>query len=101
MLNTSLSSYPAKTSGRRSCQLYHKQGSTSATSPHSDRQSNVQLFWKNIAAEEGSDALNLDGEVTEYSTSELDSETDMEDNPVHEEDSDSNLNVCVIHPFNI
>ncbi|GBM21088.1 hypothetical protein AVEN_200774-1 [Araneus ventricosus] len=48
-----------------------------------------------------SDALYLDGEVTEYSDQETDSETD--DNPVYEEysDSNSNTNVCIIYPFNL
>ncbi|GBM70992.1 hypothetical protein AVEN_163712-1 [Araneus ventricosus] len=42
MLNMSLSSYPAKISGRRSCQSSHELWSTSAASPHSDRK--VMLF---------------------------------------------------------
>ncbi|GBO42919.1 hypothetical protein AVEN_129693-1, partial [Araneus ventricosus] len=62
--------------------------------------------WEEVSkkiAEDESDALNLDGEVTEYSDQETDSETDMEDNPVYEEysDSNSNTNVCIIHPFNL
>ncbi|GBM33267.1 hypothetical protein AVEN_101612-1 [Araneus ventricosus] len=36
-------------------------------------------------AEDESDALNLDGEVTKYSDQESNSETDLEDNPVHKE----------------
>ncbi|GBM72005.1 hypothetical protein AVEN_94193-1, partial [Araneus ventricosus] len=57
---------------------------------------------KKTPAEEESDALCLNGEATEYSDQEIDSETDVEDNPVHEEcrDSNSNTNVCIIHPFN-
>ncbi|GBO10664.1 hypothetical protein AVEN_263303-1 [Araneus ventricosus] len=49
------------------------------------------------------DALNFDGEVTEDSDQETDSEIDVEDNPVHEEYSDSysNTNVRIIHPFNL
>ncbi|GBN20982.1 hypothetical protein AVEN_263901-1 [Araneus ventricosus] len=58
-------------------------------------------FSKKISAEDGSDALYLDGEVTEYSDLKSDSETDLENNPVQEEcrDSNSNTNVCIIHPF--
>ncbi|GBN94068.1 hypothetical protein AVEN_132513-1 [Araneus ventricosus] len=52
-----------------------------------------------IPAEDESHALYLDGDVTEYTDQETDSETDVEDNPVHEEysDSNSNPNVCMIH----
>ncbi|GBN97368.1 hypothetical protein AVEN_85751-1 [Araneus ventricosus] len=42
--------------------------------------------------ENESDALYLDGEVTDHSEQEIDSETDAEDNPVHEESTDSDLN---------
>ncbi|GBN21255.1 hypothetical protein AVEN_85130-1 [Araneus ventricosus] len=42
-------------------------------------------LWKNIADEDESDALYLDGEVTEYSDLKTDSETDLENIPVHEE----------------
>ncbi|GBL99867.1 Alkylglycerol monooxygenase, partial [Araneus ventricosus] len=38
-----------------------------------------------MSAEDESYALYLDGEVTEYSDQEIDSETDVENNPVHEE----------------
>ncbi|GBM72787.1 hypothetical protein AVEN_230342-1, partial [Araneus ventricosus] len=38
-----------------------------------------------MPAEDESAALNFDGEVTEYSDQETDSETEVEDNPVHEE----------------
>ncbi|GBM29939.1 hypothetical protein AVEN_111242-1 [Araneus ventricosus] len=53
--------------------------------------------------EDESDALHLDGEVTEAQPPKTDSETHVEDNPVHEEysDSNSNTNVCIIHPFNL
>ncbi|GBM20663.1 hypothetical protein AVEN_230246-1 [Araneus ventricosus] len=56
---------------------------------------------KERQAENESDSLNLIGEVTEYRDRETNSETDLEDNPVHEEysDSDSNTNVCIAHPF--
>ncbi|GBO29036.1 hypothetical protein AVEN_98550-1, partial [Araneus ventricosus] len=58
---------------------------------------------KEIHDEDESDALNLDGEVTEYSDQENGSEIDVEENPVHEEyrDSNSNTNVRIIHPFNL
>ncbi|GBM19664.1 hypothetical protein AVEN_17363-1 [Araneus ventricosus] len=58
---------------------------------------------KYLAAEDESDALYLDGEVNEYSDQETYSETDVGDNPVHEDYSDSNsyTNVCMIHPFNL
>ncbi|GBM90015.1 hypothetical protein AVEN_174822-1 [Araneus ventricosus] len=63
----------------------------------------LEELSKNIAAEDESDALYLDGKVTQYSDQETDSESDVEDNPVHEEyiDSNSNTNVCIIHPFNL
>ncbi|GBN50157.1 hypothetical protein AVEN_263076-1, partial [Araneus ventricosus] len=41
-------------------------------------------------SEEDSNALDLDGEVSEYTNHETDFEIDVEDSPVHEEDSDSN-----------
>lgn len=37
MLNTSLTSYPTKSCGKRSCHSSHQLGSTSAASPHSNR----------------------------------------------------------------
>ncbi|GBN47016.1 hypothetical protein AVEN_171954-1, partial [Araneus ventricosus] len=41
---------------------------------------------KKIPVVDDSDALYLDGEVTEYSNQETDSETDdVEDNPVHKQ----------------
>ncbi|GBM99466.1 hypothetical protein AVEN_45725-1 [Araneus ventricosus] len=57
----------------------------------------------NVASEDESDALYLDGEVTEYSDLKTESETDLENNPVHEDyrDSNSNTNVCFIHPFKL
>ncbi|GBM67367.1 hypothetical protein AVEN_133187-1 [Araneus ventricosus] len=63
----------------------------------------LEELSKKIAAEDESDSLNLDGEVSEYSPQETDSETEVEDNPVHEEYNDSNsyTNVCIIHPFNL
>ncbi|GBM49663.1 hypothetical protein AVEN_262466-1 [Araneus ventricosus] len=63
----------------------------------------LEELSKKISAEDESDALHLDGEVTEYSDQETNFETDMEENPVHEEysDSDSNTNVCFIHPFHL
>ncbi|GBM99802.1 hypothetical protein AVEN_164186-1 [Araneus ventricosus] len=62
-----------------------------------------RIKQKTIPAEDESDALYLDGEVTEYSDQETDSETDVEDNPAREEYSYSNwnANVCIIHPFNL
>ncbi|GBN47975.1 hypothetical protein AVEN_240497-1 [Araneus ventricosus] len=42
-------------------------------------------FIKERQAEDDSDALYRNGEVTEYSDQESNSETEMEDNPVHEE----------------
>ncbi|GBO09962.1 hypothetical protein AVEN_270255-1 [Araneus ventricosus] len=50
-----------------------------------------------------SDSIDLDGEVTEYSDHKTDSEMDVEDNPVHEDyiDSNSNSNVCIIHPLKL
>ncbi|GBM90325.1 hypothetical protein AVEN_233634-1 [Araneus ventricosus] len=46
---------------------------------------------------------HTDGEVTEYSDQEIDSETDVKDNPVHEEcrEPNSDPNVCIIDPFNL
>ncbi|GBM72783.1 hypothetical protein AVEN_201560-1 [Araneus ventricosus] len=63
----------------------------------------LEELSKKIAAEDESDALYLDGEVTVYSELKTDSETDLENNPVHEEyrDSNSNTNVCIIHPVNL
>ncbi|GBL91568.1 hypothetical protein AVEN_23630-1 [Araneus ventricosus] len=43
---------------------------------------------KKMPAEDESDALNLNGEVTEYSDQETDAQSDWEDKPVHEEDND-------------
>ncbi|GBM76817.1 hypothetical protein AVEN_228215-1 [Araneus ventricosus] len=56
-----------------------------------------------IQAENESYAFYLGGEVTMYSDQETDSETDVEDNPVHEgySDSYSETNVCFSHPFNL
>ncbi|GBL90973.1 hypothetical protein AVEN_184374-1 [Araneus ventricosus] len=51
---------------------------------------------KKIAAENESDALYLDGEVSEYSDLKADSETDLENNPVREEYRDSNSNTEII-----
>ncbi|GBN65366.1 hypothetical protein AVEN_81241-1 [Araneus ventricosus] len=61
----------------------------------------LEEISKKISAEDESEALYLDGEVTEYSDQEIDSETDVEDNSVQEEysDSNSNTNFCIIHPF--
>ncbi|GBO40040.1 hypothetical protein AVEN_158612-1 [Araneus ventricosus] len=42
-------------------------------------------FIKERPAEDESDALYRNGEVTEYSDQESNSETEIEDNPVHEE----------------
>ncbi|GBN93980.1 hypothetical protein AVEN_267099-1 [Araneus ventricosus] len=47
---------------------------------------------KKIPAEDESEALYLNIEVTEYNDQETDSENDVEDNLVHEEYSDSNSN---------
>ncbi|GBL96838.1 hypothetical protein AVEN_118958-1, partial [Araneus ventricosus] len=57
---------------------------------------------KKISAEDEFGALNLDGEVSEHRDQEIDSETDVEDNPICEQYSDSNshTNACIIHPFN-
>ncbi|GBN86030.1 hypothetical protein AVEN_263215-1, partial [Araneus ventricosus] len=56
---------------------------------------------KKIAAEDESDALYLDREVTEYSDLKTGSETDLENNPVLEEYRNSNTNVCNINSFNL
>ncbi|GBM36820.1 hypothetical protein AVEN_82816-1 [Araneus ventricosus] len=58
----------------------------------------LEELRKKLQAEDKSDAVYLDGEVTMYSDQETDSETDLEDNPVHEEyrDSYSERNVCII-----
>ncbi|GBL78126.1 hypothetical protein AVEN_143413-1 [Araneus ventricosus] len=59
-------------------------------------------IMQKIPSEDESDTLHLDGEVTECSDQETDSETDVEDKPVHEEYRlNSNANVCIIHPFNL
>ncbi|GBM99795.1 hypothetical protein AVEN_126145-1 [Araneus ventricosus] len=52
---------------------------------------------------EESYASDLDGKVTEYIDHETDSDIDMEGNPAHQEniDSYSDINVCIIHPFNL
>ncbi|GBN99958.1 hypothetical protein AVEN_248803-1 [Araneus ventricosus] len=57
---------------------------------------------RKVPAEDEFVTLYPDGEATDYSNQETDSETDVEDNPVHEEcrDSNSNTNVCIIHPIN-
>ncbi|GBM40605.1 hypothetical protein AVEN_27192-1 [Araneus ventricosus] len=62
-----------------------------------------ELNKEKVPADDESDALHLDGEMTEYSDQEADSETDVENNAFHEEyrDSNSNKNVSVIHPFNV
>ncbi|GBN96290.1 hypothetical protein AVEN_243496-1 [Araneus ventricosus] len=62
----------------------------------------VKNSSKKIPAENESDALNLDREVTDYKEQESDSKTDVQDNPVYEDgDSNSNINICIIHPFNL
>ncbi|GBO01672.1 hypothetical protein AVEN_98665-1 [Araneus ventricosus] len=63
----------------------------------------LEELSKKIPAEDESFVLHLDGEVTECSNQESDLEIDMEDNPVQEEfrDSNSNTNVCIIHPFTL
>ncbi|GBO27037.1 hypothetical protein AVEN_129979-1 [Araneus ventricosus] len=63
----------------------------------------LEKLSRKIPAEDKSDALYLDGDVTEYRDQETDSETDVEDDPVQEEYSDCNLytNNCIIHPFNL
>ncbi|GBN69231.1 hypothetical protein AVEN_213863-1 [Araneus ventricosus] len=62
----------------------------------------LEELSKKIRAYDESDALYLDGEVTEYSDQEAHSEIHLENSPVHEEYSDlnSSANVCIIHPFN-
>ncbi|GBN35374.1 hypothetical protein AVEN_242635-1, partial [Araneus ventricosus] len=45
----------------------------------------LEELSKEIPAEKKPDALYIDGEVTEYSNQETDSETDVEENPVQEE----------------
>ncbi|GBM24015.1 hypothetical protein AVEN_274423-2-1, partial [Araneus ventricosus] len=66
----------------------------------------LEKISKKRPADEESDASDLDGEVIEYSDhetdsgdKETDSQIDVEDNPVHEEYSDSN--VKIIHSFNL
>ncbi|GBM85569.1 hypothetical protein AVEN_43011-1 [Araneus ventricosus] len=61
----------------------------------------LEELSKKIPDEDESDALCIDEHFTEYSDQETDSETDVEDNPVHEvySDSNSNPNVCMIHRF--
>ncbi|GBL91346.1 hypothetical protein AVEN_203496-1 [Araneus ventricosus] len=61
----------------------------------------LEELSKKISADDESDALNLDGERTEYRDQEKDSENDLEDNPVQEEYIDSNTNISIIHPFNL
>ncbi|GBL86067.1 hypothetical protein AVEN_89114-1 [Araneus ventricosus] len=58
---------------------------------------------KERPAKDESDATDFAGEVTEYNDQETTFETDLEVNPVHEENSDSNVdakeyNIC---PFNL
>ncbi|GBO11131.1 hypothetical protein AVEN_84386-1, partial [Araneus ventricosus] len=43
-----------------------------------------------MSAEDESAAFYLDGKLSEYSDLQTDSETNVEDNPVHEECRDSN-----------
>ncbi|GBN23821.1 hypothetical protein AVEN_74901-1 [Araneus ventricosus] len=67
-------------------------------------QSNIlEELSKKIPAQDESDALYHNGEVTEYSDQAIDSETDVEYNPVHKEyrGSHSITNVYIIHPFNL
>ncbi|GBM61657.1 hypothetical protein AVEN_64413-2-1, partial [Araneus ventricosus] len=58
---------------------------------------------KKTSAEDESDALYLDGEVTACNDQETNYEADVEDNPVHEEyrDSNSNTNICIIYPSDL
>ncbi|GBO12147.1 hypothetical protein AVEN_216202-1 [Araneus ventricosus] len=51
--------------------------------------------------EDKSDASDLNGEETEYSSCETDSEIDAKDNPVHKEKRNSDKNVCTTYPFNL
>ncbi|GBL82805.1 hypothetical protein AVEN_106335-2-1, partial [Araneus ventricosus] len=57
---------------------------------------------KKIRAEDEFGAKYLDGELTEYSDQETESETKVEDNPFRDKysDSNANTNVYIIHPFN-
>ncbi|GBN63491.1 hypothetical protein AVEN_41226-1 [Araneus ventricosus] len=56
----------------------------------------MEELSKERPAEDESDTSDLDGEA--YSDYETDSEIDVEDNPVHEEDSDSNSDTkCAFH----
>ncbi|GBM69354.1 hypothetical protein AVEN_272175-1 [Araneus ventricosus] len=57
---------------------------------------------KERLAEDEFDGSALDAEVTKCSDHETDSENDVEDNPAQKEDGDTNSdrNVCIIHPFN-
>ncbi|GBL98936.1 hypothetical protein AVEN_227801-1, partial [Araneus ventricosus] len=88
-----------------STNVYIKHGYTETAEIISTEQYSFILeeLSKKIPSEDESDALFLEGEVTEDSDQETDSEIDLENNPVHEEYSDlnSSTNVCIIHPFNL
>ncbi|GBN47650.1 hypothetical protein AVEN_208470-1 [Araneus ventricosus] len=61
----------------------------------------LERLSREIPAEDDSVAIYLDAEVTEYSDQEPDSESDVEDNPVHEECRESNSITNIIHPFDL
>ncbi|GBM23996.1 hypothetical protein AVEN_274410-1 [Araneus ventricosus] len=73
------------------------------TSPNPTGGTRIDLLSKERATEDKSDVSDIDGEVTEYRDHKTDSEIDVEDNLVHEEDNHSNsdTNACIIHPFNL
>ncbi|GBM84521.1 hypothetical protein AVEN_246180-1 [Araneus ventricosus] len=63
----------------------------------------IEELSKERPAEDESDASDIDEEMTEHIDYEIDSEIDVEDNLIHKENSDSNSNrnVCIIHPSNL
>ncbi|GBO06843.1 hypothetical protein AVEN_91856-1 [Araneus ventricosus] len=71
-------------------------------SPIQQYSADLEKSSRKVPAEDEFVALYPDGEATDYRDQETDSETDVEDNPVHEEcrNSNSNTNVCIIHPIN-
>ncbi|GBM59644.1 hypothetical protein AVEN_60384-1 [Araneus ventricosus] len=59
----------------------------------------LEELSKKKPAEDESEAVYFEGEATDYSDQETDSETDVVDNPAHEEYSGSNSKrKCLYHP---
>ncbi|GBO29124.1 hypothetical protein AVEN_110931-1 [Araneus ventricosus] len=72
---------------------------TAGNYPHISIFGCFEKLSKKIPAEDESDALYLDGEVTEDSDQETDSETWRTIQFKNNADSNSNTNVGIVHPF--